>query len=309
MANKEKCMESGRKSYRDIIEIDEDLCDGCGRCVSGCAEGALIISLGKARLVKDDYCDGLGACLGHCPAGALKVTKRHVPPFDFDAAMMSKAERAIEEIPSKAAFSKATGWHSDRSPGPPASPRGDFRCPGSEALSLVKPPALESPKVDLPKPSPWPTALPEAAARAEAMAGSPAFQGGEFLVGGPSLASWPIQIRLVPPEAPFLDSPVLIVAADCTAFASPTFHRDFLGKGLPLVNGCPKLDDSEAQISKLCAILKAHPTIGLILLPMMTLPCCQGLYRAAVEARGRSGREDLVIRPFTVSPEGQTFAD
>ena len=58
---------------RKIIEIDEELCDGCGNCVPSCAEGALEIIDGKAKVIADFYCDGLGACLGECPVGALKL--------------------------------------------------------------------------------------------------------------------------------------------------------------------------------------------------------------------------------------------
>ena len=64
------------KVNRKIIEIDEELCDGCGNCVPSCAEGALEIVDGKAKLVADIYCDGLGACLGECPTGALRVIER-----------------------------------------------------------------------------------------------------------------------------------------------------------------------------------------------------------------------------------------
>jgi len=67
---------------RDLIVIDEERCDGCGDCVSACAEGAIAIVDGKARLVSDSYCDGLGACLGHCPQGAITVTRREGAAFD-----------------------------------------------------------------------------------------------------------------------------------------------------------------------------------------------------------------------------------
>jgi ferredoxin len=70
---------------RDVILIDERKCDGCGECVTACAEGALAIVDGKAKLVSEVYCDGLGACLGHCPQGAITVVKREVAAFDQQA--------------------------------------------------------------------------------------------------------------------------------------------------------------------------------------------------------------------------------
>ncbi len=73
---------------RKIIEIDEEKCTGCGLCIVSCAEGALKIVDGKARLVSEKYCDGLGACLGECPEGALHIVEREAEEFD---------EHAVEE--------------------------------------------------------------------------------------------------------------------------------------------------------------------------------------------------------------------
>ena len=90
------------KVLRKIIEIDENLCDGCGQCIPGCEEGALKIIDGKARLVSEQYCDGLGACIGHCPTGALRVVDREVEAFDEAAVKHRLAPKA--EIPGEKAM-------------------------------------------------------------------------------------------------------------------------------------------------------------------------------------------------------------
>lgn len=77
---------------RPIIEIDEERCNGCGQCILDCAEGALAIVNGKAKLISDVYCDGLGACL-NCPQGALSLRTREAPAFDEAAAMAAKLDR------------------------------------------------------------------------------------------------------------------------------------------------------------------------------------------------------------------------
>ncbi len=80
------------RTTRKIIKIDEELCDGCGECVPACAEGALQIIDGKARMLSEKYCDGLGACLGECPQGAISFETREAEEFDEEAAMQHVRE-------------------------------------------------------------------------------------------------------------------------------------------------------------------------------------------------------------------------
>ena len=84
---------------RKIVHIDEERCNGCGECAPSCAEGALQIVNGKAKLISETYCDGLGACLGHCPQDAITVEERAAPEFDEEAVALHLAERGRQETP------------------------------------------------------------------------------------------------------------------------------------------------------------------------------------------------------------------
>src|SRR5690242_16139316 len=163
---------------REIVEIDEARCDGCGQCIPSCAEGALYLEAGKVKLKADALCDGLGACLGECPQGALRVVKRDTVAFDEAAVAMLHAQRG----PSPVAR-------------PPANAEGS--CPGS------RPRALAPQRGDAPASPPRP--------RLSVVPSTPESRPPTVPQGGSRFGQWPVQLHLVPAGAPWLAGADLLV--------------------------------------------------------------------------------------------------
>ena len=236
---------------RLIIEIDEDKCNGCGQCILDCAEGALAIVDGKAKLIRDSYCDGLGACL-NCPEGALHLVEREADDFDEAAALAAKAERE-GKAPTHTAHA------------PQAMMPRPGGCPGSMARAL--------------KPL-----TPVTAAANPGLA--------------VDLPSWPIQLRLIPPTAPFLKGAELLLAAHCAGFALPNLHKDWLAGRIPVIT-CPKLEDNAALLEKLTAIIPSGQIAGLTVL-RMSVPCCGGLEHLVQQAL-KDAQSDLKMECHVVT--------
>jgi Pyruvate/2-oxoacid:ferredoxin oxidoreductase delta subunit len=119
-----------------------------------------------------------------------------------------------------------------------------------------------------------------------------------------ALGHWPIQLHLVPPQAPFLRDADLLLVADCVPFALADFHGRFL-RGRPVLVGCPKLDDAEAYVAKLAAILKLA-SIRSLTVVHMEVPCCTGLVRIARAALAASGVE-VPLEDVTISIRGKVL--
>jgi ferredoxin len=229
---------------RNIVKIDEDKCNGCGQCVTACAEGAIEIVDGKAKLISDIYCDGLGACLGHCPEDAITIEQRESVEFD-EAATEAHLTRQ-KEVKSQV----------------------NFQCPGMATQKF-------QPKD----------------AGAEALAAEVPSQ----------LSHWPVQLKLLSPNAPCFAGADLLLVADCVPFAMSDFHSKLLA-GHSVAVGCPKLDDVEFYIDKLGAILQANKLNSLTVVHM-EVPCCSGLTQIARQAIAKN-KIDLSFEDVTVDLQG-----
>jgi NAD-dependent dihydropyrimidine dehydrogenase PreA subunit len=263
---------------REIVEIDEARCDGCGQCVPSCAEGAIRMVNGKARLVGDVLCDGLGACLGECPQGALRVVRREAPAFDEQAVASHLAGLRVEPPPPPAAPRRVALSVVQASPGPSGG------CPGSRSREL----SPRSPAA-VPGCAPAPGATP---------AQGPA-------PGASALSHWPVQLELVAPRAPWLAGADLLVAADCVPFAYADFHRDLLA-GRRVVVGCPKLDDERSAVARLAEIFRESAPRS-VTVARMEVPCCGGITRAVREAIRLSGR-DVPCTEATIGVQGERLS-
>ncbi|MDY0059642.1 MAG: 4Fe-4S binding protein [Myxococcota bacterium] len=259
---------------RPIIEIDERLCNGCGECVTACAEGAIQLVDGIARVVKEEYCDGLGACLGECPTGALQIREREAPAFD-EAAAQEHVRRLRGEAAPTAHHPPAPAAHQPPAPAPaPAAPSGG--CPGSRA-----------------------TTLRSAAPAPQAIQGT----GLPARLNPSDLGQWPVQLHLVPTRAPFFADRELLVLSTCAPVASADVHWRFL-RGRSVVVACPKLDVTDPYVEKLAAILRDNRIPRVVVLRMQ-VPCCGGLTRLVALAVRASGRPDLIVEEVVVGFEGE----
>lgn len=275
---------------RKVVKIDESLCDGCGVCIPNCAEGALQLIDGKARLISDLFCDGLGACLGHCPQGAIEIEEREAEAYDEKKVMdyivkggrnvilahlmhmkehneMGYLKEALEylkekgiEVPSAVTSQETRSHHAG--------------CPGSRTVEIERP-------------------------QERKMENSPARES--------LLRQWPVQLHLINPSASYFNNADVLLAADCTAFAAGDFHQDYLD-GKTLAIACPKLDQGKDIYLKKLQMMIEDSGIRSITVLIMEVPCCRGLLQLAQQAVALSGRE-LPVNVIVLSIQGEKILE
>ena len=292
-------------AVRKIIQIDEERCNGCGLCAAACHEGAIGIVDGKARLLRDDYCDGFGDCLPACPMDAISFVEREAADYDEAAVVANKMAQA-KQVAAAAAGSAG------------------FQCPGTAVHQFNRAEVGEAPASGKVSGSgvgnlaavgddSTGTAQSGTVFADDALADpNPGEPSASLADGGASfaptaatvpsqIASWPIQIKLVPPAAPYFDGCRLLVAADCTAFAYGNFHHDFMAGRVTII-ACPKLDavDYAEKLTQVFAI----NDIADVTVARMEVPCCGGLEMAVRRAIAASGK-DLPLEVVTFSLDGR----
>ncbi len=276
---------------RQIIEIDENLCDGCGLCIPNCPEGALQVIDGKARLISDLFCDGLGACIGHCPQGAIIVNEREAEEYDEYKVMeniikqgknvikahlvhlkehneienLKKAEKFLQdkgiENPIIVEDKNAKQTHNHSSCG----------CQGSKEVDMRKSKTTNNDNVNVNLQS--------------------------------ELRQWPIQLHLINPSASYFQDADLLICADCVPFTYANFHREFL-KDKILIMFCPKLDDAFEQYLEKLSIIFANNNIKSISLVHMEVPCCFGVQNLVSLALSNA-KKSIPITDYTISIQGE----
>jgi Pyruvate/2-oxoacid:ferredoxin oxidoreductase delta subunit len=253
---------------RKIVNIDNEKCNGCGECVAACAEGAIELVEGKAHLVAEHYCDGLAACLGECPQGAITMIEREAEVFDPEAVEDHLAHEGNRK-------SEIGNLKSDQDAGNLKSQISNLKSSGGATLPCGCP----STQLKMFQAPCGCSDEPETGTRQSS-----------------TLTHWPVQIKLVPPTAPFLRNANLLVVSDCVPVAYPNFHEDFL-KGRVVLMGCPKFDDIDEYVKKFADIFKTA-NIKSVTIAIMEVPCCSKMpliVQKGMELAGKSISTEVAV--------------
>jgi ferredoxin len=276
---------------RKIIKINEDKCNGCGVCIPNCPEGAIQIIDGKARLISDIFCDGLGACIGHCPQDAIKTEEREAEEYSERKTMENIIKAGSKTIIAHLKHLKEHG-------------EIDYY---NEAMDILKEKGIdikiddEDNKHECDKISSCPGSQMIIFSDEEQK---------ETIIKNDiksQLRQWPIQLHLVPPNAPYFQSKDVILVADCVGYTIPNFHERFL-KNRSISIACPKLDSNiDKYLAKLVELID-NAKINTLTVMTMEVPCCSGLLNLAKKAAEDANRK-IPIKSIIISIKGDIIKE
>jgi len=238
-------------------------------------------SLRKIIKIDEELCNGCGLCVPDCAEGSLQIVEgkaRLVADKLCDGlgaclgscptGALTIIEREAEEF-DEAAVHQFLAGRENKAPAAAAHPHGSG-CPSARLQTF------------------------QAASPCQ-VANMPVAQSGS------ALSHWPVQIRLIPPTAPFLDNCDLLVSADCTAVAHAGFHQDFLA-GRVVMMGCPKFDDQQLYVDRFTEIFRTRKLRSLTIL-IMEVPCCHAMLQI-VKAAWNTAKPDVPVRQVVLSIHG-----
>lgn len=289
---------------REVVKIDENICNGCGACIPNCHEGALQIIDGKACLISDLLCDGLGACIGHCPIDAISIERREAGNYDevktIEMMVLKGKNTVLAHLIHLKKHNELTylnqgmeyikmnrnsiqfdvdeilsEFDNNHLKNSVIMENNNHQCPGSNEIHFVK--KKENIKTANPSGS-----LSE-------------------------LTHWPVQLHLINPAASYFQKSDILIAADCTAFAMGNFHSAYL-QGKSLIIACPKLDSNKhLYIEKIQALIDKS-LVNTITVLIMEVPCCGGLMSIVEEALQKSTRK-VPVKLVISSVQGEVLSE
>ena len=302
---------------REVVKVNEDLCDGCGLCVPGCHEGALQIIDGKVRLISDLMCDGLGACLRQCPRGAIALEKREAEVYNETGVMEIMAKKGKNTVIAHLNHLKENNEVTYLREGVKylLDHEADISFPVQEVINEIH---EGTPKVRAhirlgQKPD-----MHYEQVHKQGGGGCPGSQTICFNSRTDSVATgteepsnelkhWPVQMHLINPAAACYRNTDVVIAADCVAFAMGNFHSRYL-KGKALAIACPKLDsDTGIYLEKITRMID-EAQVNTISVMIMQVPCCGGLLQLAKSAVVNAKRK-VPVKVVVVGLEGDVLKE
>jgi NAD-dependent dihydropyrimidine dehydrogenase PreA subunit len=284
---------------RDILKIDEELCNGCGQCVPNCHEGALQVIDSKVRMVSELMCDGLGACIGHCPEGAITIERREAEPYSEIKVMEQMKNKGKNTVIAHLKHLKDHGETGYVQEGVKylKEHHNELSFNLDEVINKVH----NHGKI-------MTSAVPGAAILSGVAGTHQGHNGGgcpgskamvierkeldNFIEesGRSELRQWPVQMHLINANAPYFRNSDLLLAADCVAYSLGGFHSRYL-KGRSLAIACPKLDHGmDIYLEKIKALIEVAK-VNTITVMIMEVPCCGGLLQMVKSASASASRK------------------